>query len=148
MKHIEGGALFYDLPSVHHTDPVGDVAHQTWILGDAMKEALIESRFGWGIAEGFPGFFSQLSGLFFGFYSGLGRQFRSFLEGLFSLGTGRRGTGLGLGSELLEGIGTGCLESVCGWGVGGGFGGPAGFFCSALSQQLGCVRGFASGFPG
>jgi hypothetical protein len=28
LKHIEGG-FFYDLPSVHHTDPVGDVAHQT-----------------------------------------------------------------------------------------------------------------------
>jgi hypothetical protein len=29
LKHIEGGALFNDLPSVHHTDPIGDVAHQT-----------------------------------------------------------------------------------------------------------------------
>ncbi|PAZ00904.1 MAG: hypothetical protein CAK90_03095 [Spartobacteria bacterium AMD-G4] len=92
-----------------------------------MKEALIESRFGWGIAEGFPGFFSQLSGLFFGFYSGLGRQFRSFLEGQFSLGTGRCGTGLGLGSELLEGIGAGCLDSLGRLAMGGGFGGPAGF---------------------
>ena len=113
-----------------------------------MKEALIESLFGWGIAEGFPGFFSDFSGLFFGFYSGLGRQFRSVLEGLFGLGTGRCGTGLGLGSELLEGIGAGGFESLCGWAVGSGFGGPAGFFCCALSQQLGCVRGFASGFPG
>ena len=72
-----------------------------------MKEALIESLFGWGIAEGFPGFFSQLSSLFFSFYCSLARKFRSFLEGQFSLGTGRRGTGLGLGSELLEGIGAG-----------------------------------------
>jgi hypothetical protein len=29
LKHIEGGALFHDLPSVHHTDPVGDVVQQT-----------------------------------------------------------------------------------------------------------------------
>jgi hypothetical protein len=28
LKHIEGEALFHDLPSVHHTDPIGDVAHQ------------------------------------------------------------------------------------------------------------------------
>jgi hypothetical protein len=99
-----------------------------------MKESLIESRFGWGIAEGFPSFLSEFSGLFFGFYSGLGCQFRSVLEGLFGLGAGRRGTGLGLGSELLEGIGAGGFESLCGWAVRSGFGGPAGLFCCALGQ--------------
>jgi hypothetical protein len=29
LKHIEGEALFHDLPSGHYTDPIGDVAHQT-----------------------------------------------------------------------------------------------------------------------